>query len=89
MVITAGVRQRALGAFLSGCLLSGSVAGQDNPIRRVLVFYEVGPNYPAIALIDRGIADTLKTSRYQIEEYREYLDTSLFPDPATQREFRE
>ena len=91
MVITARVRRRGLGAFLffSGCLLSGSVAAQDNPIRRVLVFYEVAPNYPAIALIDQGISATLRSSPYQIELYREYLDTALFPDPGTQREFRE
>jgi PAS domain S-box-containing protein len=30
----------------------------------------------------------LRNSPYQIELYREYLDTALFPDPATQREFR-
>jgi ABC-type uncharacterized transport system substrate-binding protein len=91
MVITAAVCRRTLGAFLffSGCLLSGNVAAQDNPIRRVLVFYEVGPNYPAVAVIDQGISATLRNSPYQIELYREYLDTALFPDPATQREFRE
>jgi len=75
--------------FLCCCVLPGGLQAEVNPIRRVLVFYEVGAHYPAIALIDQGISDTLRNSPYQIELYREYLDTSLFPDPATQREFRE
>ena len=69
-------------------LLVGSIGAQVKPIRRVLVIYELGPNYPAIALIDQGISETLKNSPYQIEVYREYLDTALFPDPVTQQEFR-
>jgi PAS domain S-box-containing protein len=75
--------------FLCCCVLPGGLQAEVNPIRRVLVFYEVGAHYPAIALIDQGISDTLRNSPYQIELYREYLDTALFPDPATQREFRE
>jgi len=83
-------RRRALVGwllFLCCCVLPGGIQAEVNPIRRVLVFYEVGPNYPAIALIDQGISDALRNSPYQIELYREYLDTALFPDPATQREF--
>jgi PAS domain S-box-containing protein len=75
--------------FLCCCVTPGGIQAEVNPIRRVLVFYEVGPHYPAITLIDQGISDTLRNSPYQIELYREYLDTALFPDPATQREFRE
>ena len=75
--------------FLCCCVLPGGIQAEVNPIRRVLVFYEVGAHYPAIALIDQGISGTLRNSPYQIELYREYLDTALFPDPATQREFRE
>ena len=75
--------------FLCCCVLPGGIRAEVNPVRRVLVFYEVGAHYPAIALIDQGISDTLRNSPYQIELYREYLDTALFPDPATQREFRE
>jgi PAS domain S-box-containing protein len=77
--------------FLVFCsyVAAGKIGAQVNPIRRVLVFYEVGPHYPAIALIDKGISDILRNSPYQIELHREYLDTALFPDPATQREFRE
>jgi PAS domain S-box-containing protein len=72
-----------------GWLFAGRIEAQVNPIRRVLVFYEVGPHYPAIALIDKGISDVFRNSPYQIELYREYLDTALFPDPAIQLEFRE
>src|ERR1700756_3920044 len=75
--------------FLCCCVLPGGTEAEVNPIRRVLVFYEVGAHYPAIALIDQGISDALRNSPYQIELYREYLDTALFPDPAIQREFRE
>src|ERR1700758_838622 len=75
--------------FLCCCVIPTTIRAQVDPIRRVLVFYEVGAHYPAIGLIDQGISDTLRNSPYQIELYREYLDTALFPDPATQREFRE
>jgi PAS domain S-box-containing protein len=83
--------RRALGwlLFLCCCVIPTGIQAQLNPIRRVLVFYEVGAHYPAIALIDHGLSETLRNSPYQIEVYREYLDTALFPDPATQREFRE
>jgi PAS domain-containing protein len=79
----------ALLILFCGWLFAGRIGAQVNPIRRVLVFYELGPHYPAIALIDKGISDILRNSPYQIELYREYLDTALFPDPATQQEFRE
>src|ERR1700758_894314 len=74
--------------FLCCGVIPTTIRAQVDPIRRVLVFYEVGAHYPAIALIDQGISETLRNSPYQIELYREYLDTALFPDPATQREFR-
>ena len=35
------------------------------------------------------LRSALTNSPYQIELYREYLETALFPDPATQQEFRE
>src|SRR4029077_2415876 len=85
-------RRRALVCwliFLCSCVLPGDIQAEVKRIRRVLDFYEVGAHYPAIALIDQGISETLRNSPYQIELYREYLDTALFPDPATQREFRE
>ncbi len=42
-----------------------------------------------MALIDREMRATLDDSRYQIELYPEYLETTLFDDPADQQEFRE
>src|ERR1700756_2972477 len=75
--------------FLCCGVIPTTIRAQVDPIRRVLVFYEVGAHYPAIALIDQGISNALRNSPYQIELYREYLDTALFPDSAIQREFRE
>jgi PAS domain S-box-containing protein len=54
-----------------------------------LIVYEVNPTYPAISLIDQGIRTALETSSYEVEIYREYLDTILFPDAATQQEMRD
>jgi PAS domain S-box-containing protein len=61
---------------------------QVKEVRRVLVFSELGLSSPAVALADREIRAVLENSPYQIELYREYLETTLFPDPATQQEFR-
>ncbi|MGA7315905.1 MAG: hypothetical protein WBX22_18255 [Silvibacterium sp.] len=49
----------------------------------------MGLSSPAVALIDREMWATLDDSRYQIELYPEYLETTLFDDPADQQEFRE
>ena len=75
--------------FLFCCVLPRSIQSQVNPIQRVLVLYEVDAHYPAISIIDQGISDTLRNLPHEIEIYREYLDTALFPDPTTQREIRE
>jgi len=58
-------------------------------IRRVLIFYELGLASPAVTAIDQQIGATLNDSPYQIELYREYLETTLFPDEASQQKFRE
>jgi ABC-type uncharacterized transport system substrate-binding protein len=87
--LLAVARVTALVVLLLLLLPQTIAAAPAKEVRRVLVFYEVGPHYPAIALIDQGISDALRNSPYQIELYREYLDTALFPEPATQREFRE
>lgn len=57
-------------------------------VRRVLIFYELGLSSPAVTLLDREILTALEASPFQIELYREYLETTLFPDPAAQQEFR-
>jgi len=62
---------------------------QDKQVRRVLILYEVGPSSPAVALLEQGILAALEDSPFKIELYREYLETTLFSDPASQQEFRE
>ncbi len=49
----------------------------------------MGLSSPAVALIDREMWATLDDSRYQIELYPEYLETTLFDDPRDQQEFCE
>jgi PAS domain S-box-containing protein len=39
-------------------------------------------------LINSGITSSLENSPYELEFYREYLDTLLFPDPADQQQIR-
>ncbi len=76
--------------LLMSCLLFQPEANpQLKQVRRVVVFYELGLSSPAVALIDREMRATLEDSRYQIELYPEYLETTLFDDPAEQQEFRE
>ncbi|PYT75436.1 MAG: hypothetical protein DMG42_08500 [Acidobacteria bacterium] len=70
-------------------LLQGAAGAQVKEVRRVLVLSEVGPDYPAIALVDQGIHHALEQSRYKVEFYHEYLDAALFPDSATQQEYRD
>jgi PAS domain S-box-containing protein len=53
----------------------------------VLILNELGPGSPAINLINGEIRDRLERSPYQIELYTESLETTLFPDPAIQKEF--
>jgi len=62
-------------------------AAQVKPVRRVLILNELGPGSPAINLIDGEIRARLERSPYQIELYTESLETTLFPDPAIQKEF--
>jgi PAS domain S-box-containing protein len=77
----------ALGVF---CLLPGCLeAAEPQPIRRVLILYEVGTSYPGVNLLDQGIRAALDDSPNKPEVYREYMDTLLFPDPADQQRFRE
>jgi hypothetical protein len=49
----------------------------------------MGLSSPAVTLIDHEMLATLEDSRYQIELYREYLETTLFDDPAAQDALRE
>ena len=77
-------------ALLMSCLLFQPGTGPElKQVRRVAVFYELGLSSPAIALADREIQAALDNSRYQIELYPEYLETTLWDDPADQQQFRE
>ena len=78
-----------LALFALSCLFQPIARAQVKEIRRVLIFYELGLSSPGVELVDQGIRDALVSSPYQIELYREYLETTLFPDPDTQQEFRQ
>ena len=90
-------RRRIIGTSLAGailflfacCFLFGSIAqAQIKQVRRVLIFNELELGSPGIADIDKEIVVALENSPYQIEFYSESLDTHLFPDEASQRQFR-
>ena len=69
--------------------LQPNASAQVKEVRRVLILYEVGNSHPGVTLIDQGIRAAVDNSPYQLEFYREYLETVLFPDPADQQQFRD
>jgi PAS domain S-box-containing protein len=75
-----------LGIFL---LLQIPALAQVKDVRRVLIFNELGLWSPGVAAINKEIFAELKKAPYQIEFYSEDLNTSLFPDEASQRESRD
>src|ERR1700739_2196549 len=75
--------------LLSGCMLAATVEAQVKPVRRILIIYELGFSSPAIAVIDQQVRVPLDNSPFQIELYREFLETTLFPDPETQKRLRD
>src|SRR5258705_4906955 len=75
---------------LACCFLFQSGSGAElKEVRRVAVFYELGLSAPAVALLDHEMRATLENSDYQIELYPEFMETTLFDDPADQQQFRE
>lgn len=77
-------------ALLTACLLFQPEANSETKeVRRVVVFYELGHSSPAVALLDRELRTALDSSRYHIELYGDYLETTLFDDPAAQQALRE
>jgi PAS domain S-box-containing protein len=80
---------RALGVLFLCFPLPARVGAQVTPVRRVLILNELGPASPVIALVDGQIRAGLESSPYQIELYIESLETTLFPDPVAQKEFRD
>jgi ABC-type uncharacterized transport system substrate-binding protein len=84
------IRLRAILVFVACFFLYGPLAqSQVKQVRRILVFNELGMGSPGVAAINRELVSTLENSPYQIEFYSESLDTPLFPDEASQRQFRD
>ncbi len=62
----------------------------QKPVRRVLVINDFGStSSPGIAALDQAIAAGLETTPYQIELYNENIESTLFPDDASQQRIRE
>ena len=76
---------------LAAIALSHSVvaAAPAKEVRRILILNEENATYPGIRIINQGIQAGLNDSPYQLQLYSEYMDTTLFPDPAVQQEFRD
>jgi PAS domain S-box-containing protein len=72
-----------------GCLVPMNICAQVKPVRRVLIFYELGLSSPSVSVLDQQIRAILEQSPFQIELYREYLETTLFPTTEAQQEIRE
>jgi PAS domain S-box-containing protein len=70
-------------------LFQGFASAQVKEVRRVLILNELGLWSPGVSAMNKEIFAALEKSPYQIEFYSEDLDTSLFPDEASQREVRD
>ena len=70
-------------------LFQSPASAQLREVRRVLILNELGLWSPGVSAINNEIFAVLEKSPYQIEFYSEDMDTSLFPDEATQRGFRD
>ena len=81
----------ALVTALIALLLPPTMAAQPQmEFRRVLVFNDLGSiSSPGFAAMDQAIFVGLQQSPYRIEFYNENLETTLFSDRDSQREFRE
>jgi hypothetical protein len=77
--------------FLTTCcfFLVSPGGARVKEVRRVLIFNELGLGSPGVAAISHELVSALEKSPYQIELYSESLDTPLFPDETSQRQFRE
>jgi signal transduction histidine kinase len=75
---------------LAAIFLSRPIGAEPpKEVRRILILNEVGTSYPGIVFINEAIGESLQGSKYQIEIYREYMETTLFPDEADQKQFRD
>lgn len=84
--VTPGVLALLSAAFF---LFQVGVRAQVKQTKRVLILNDLGiVASPGFAEIDSAILDRLQKSPYQIELYQESLEITLFPDEASQRDFR-
>jgi len=71
-------------------LLPSAASTPSKEVRRVLILNVMGPlSSPGVARMDEAIVAGLEKSPYQIELYSEDLEATLFPDEASQRQFRQ
>jgi signal transduction histidine kinase len=62
----------------------------EHQVRRILIIYETDPSSLSFRLIDPQLRATLdEESPYLVELYTESMETSLFPDEASQQQIRE
>jgi signal transduction histidine kinase/ABC-type uncharacterized transport system substrate-binding protein len=78
-----------LGVLAAIVLSHPMAAAATKEVRRILILNEVNATYPGISIINQGIQAALNDSPFHLDFYSEYMDTSLFPDPAVQQEFRD
>ena len=77
-------------ALIALLLPQTMAAAPEMEVRRVLVFNDLGSiSSPGFAAIDHAIFVGLQKSPYRIEFYNENLETTLFSQTDSQREFRE
>ena len=75
--------------LIAACfLVQPATAARVKKVRRVLFLYSEGPFNPYTARLVPEIRAALEQSPYQLETYAEYLETTLFPDAASQQEIR-
>ena len=75
-------------AFTFSIQLTAATAAHG--VRKILIIYETGPSALAFRLIDPQLRATLdEESPYLVELYTESMETSLFPDEASQQQIRE
>jgi PAS domain S-box-containing protein len=78
-----------LAALAAIVLAYPTPAAPTKEVRRILILNEENATYPGISIINQGIQARLNDSPYHLHLYAEYMDTSLFPDPAVQQDLRD
>ena len=86
--IGAGLEQAILVLFVCFFLFEPPGQAQVKEAKRILVFNELELGSPDSAVLDKEVVGALDNASFRVEFYSESLDTSLFPDEASQRKFR-